>query len=51
MFLKTVSSLLQELVLCCYGILGGARGCLGAKGEVEPQGLNVSALEEMHDHY
>lgn len=51
MFPKTVSSLLQKLVLCCCGILGGARGCLGAKGEAEPQELNVSALEETHDHY
>lgn len=46
-----LDSLLKQLLPCCCGILGGTWDFLGKKGEAELQGLNVLALEEMHDHY
>lgn len=50
MFLKMASSLPLELGPYS-GILEAAWGCLGAKGEAEPQGLNVSPPEEMRVRY
>lgn len=51
MFLKMASSLPLEPCPCYSGILGADWGCLGAKDEAEPRGLNVLAPEEMHDRY